>query len=41
VTSVAAKATIEFIEEERLLENANTMGAYFRASWKSFNRNTP
>jgi len=26
VTSVAAKATIEFIEEERLLENADTMG---------------
>jgi 4-aminobutyrate aminotransferase-like enzyme len=30
VTSVAAKATIEFIEEERLLENADTVGAYFR-----------
>src|ERR1700692_1468816 len=30
VTSVAAKATIEFIEEEKLLENADTVGAYFR-----------
>src|ERR1700726_2461036 len=30
VTSVAARATIDFIEEERLLENADTVGAYFR-----------
>src|SRR5579862_3753822 len=30
VTSVAAKATIEFIEEEKLLENADTVGNYFR-----------
>ena len=30
VTSVAAKATIEFIEEENLLENAERMGSYFR-----------
>src|SRR5712672_996385 len=30
VTSVAAKATIEFIEEEHLLENAHTVGNYFR-----------
>src|SRR6202140_1744097 len=30
VTSVAAKATIEFIEEENLLENADTVGNYFR-----------
>ncbi len=30
VTSVAAKATIEFIEEEKLLENSHTMGDYFR-----------
>jgi 4-aminobutyrate aminotransferase-like enzyme len=28
VTSVAAKATIEFIEEEKLLDNAETVGAY-------------
>jgi len=27
---VAAKATIEFIEEENLLENAHTVGNYFR-----------
>jgi 4-aminobutyrate aminotransferase len=31
VTSVAAKATIEFIDEEKLLENAETVGNYFRA----------
>jgi 4-aminobutyrate aminotransferase len=30
VTSVAAKATIEFIEEESLLENADRVGSYFR-----------
>jgi 4-aminobutyrate aminotransferase len=30
VTSVAAKATIDFIEEEDLLENAHTVGNYFR-----------
>jgi 4-aminobutyrate aminotransferase-like enzyme len=30
VTSVAARATIEVIEEERLLENADTVGRYFR-----------
>ena len=30
VTSVAAKATIELIEEENLLENAHTAGNYFR-----------
>jgi 4-aminobutyrate aminotransferase len=31
VTSVAARATIEVIEEENLLENAHVVGAYFRA----------
>jgi len=31
VTSVAARATIQVIEEENLLENAHTMGTYFRA----------
>lgn len=31
VTSVAAKATIELIEEENLLENAHVVGSYFRA----------
>ncbi len=30
VTSVAARATIEVIEEENLLENAHAVGAYFR-----------
>ena len=30
VTSVAARATIDFIEEEKLLENAHTVGGYFR-----------
>jgi len=30
VTAVAARATIEVIEEERLLENAHTVGNYFR-----------
>ena len=30
VTSVAAKATIELIEEENLLENAHVVGTYFR-----------
>ena len=31
VTSVAAKATIELIEEDKLLENADAVGKYFRA----------
>jgi len=31
VTCVAAKATIELIEEENLLENADVVGKYFRA----------
>src|SRR5580704_16883398 len=30
VTSVAARATIEVIEEEQLLENSHTMGKHFR-----------
>jgi 4-aminobutyrate aminotransferase len=30
VTSVAARATIDFIEEENLLENVHTVGVYFR-----------
>jgi 4-aminobutyrate aminotransferase-like enzyme len=30
VTSVAARATIQVIEEENLLENAHTVGAFFR-----------
>jgi len=35
VTSVAAKATIELIEEENLLENADVVGNIFVASWKN------
>jgi 4-aminobutyrate aminotransferase len=31
VTSVAARATIEVIEEENLLENADVVGSYFRS----------
>ena len=31
VTSVAARATIEVIEQENLLENADVVGSYFRA----------
>jgi len=31
VTSVAARATIELIEEEKLLENADVVGSYFRS----------
>jgi 4-aminobutyrate aminotransferase len=31
VTSVAARATIQVIEEENLLENVHTVGAYFRS----------
>jgi len=30
VTSVAAKAVIDLIEEDRLMDNAQTVGAYFR-----------
>jgi 4-aminobutyrate aminotransferase len=35
VTSVAAKATIELIEEDRLMDNAATVGAYYRAGLES------
>ena len=41
VTSVAAKATIEFIEEEKLLENADTMGAYFRGKLEELQQKYP
>ena len=30
VTSVAAKATIDLIEEDRLMDNADTVGSYYR-----------
>lgn len=35
VTSVAAKATIELIEEDRLMDNAATVGTYFRQGLES------
>jgi 4-aminobutyrate aminotransferase-like enzyme len=41
VTSVAAKATIEFIEEEKLLENAETMGNYFRGKLDELQQKYP
>ena len=41
VTSVAAKATIEFIEEERLLENAETVGNYFRGKLEELQQKYP
>jgi len=41
VTSVAARATIEFIEEERLLENSETVGAYFRSKLEELQEKFP
>jgi 4-aminobutyrate aminotransferase-like enzyme len=41
VTSVAAKATIEFIEEENLLENAETVGNYFRGKLEELQEKHP
>jgi 4-aminobutyrate aminotransferase-like enzyme len=41
VTSVAAKATIEFIEEENLLENAATVGNYFRGKLDELQQKYP
>jgi 4-aminobutyrate aminotransferase-like enzyme len=41
VTSVAARATIEVIEEENLRENAATVGAYFRASLEDLQQKYP
>ncbi len=35
VTAVAARATIEVIEEEKLLENAHSVGTYFRSKLDS------
>jgi 4-aminobutyrate aminotransferase-like enzyme len=35
VTSVAAKATIDLIEEDRLMDNAATVGAYYRQGLES------
>lgn len=41
VTSVAAKATIEFIEEEKLLENAENVGSYFRGRLDELQKKYP
>jgi 4-aminobutyrate aminotransferase-like enzyme len=41
VTSVAAKATIEFIEEEQLLENADRVGSYFRGKLDELQQKYP
>ncbi len=41
VTSVAARATIEVIEEENLLENAHTVGNYFRGKIEELQQKYP
>ena len=41
VTSVAARATIELIEEENLLENADTVGKYFRGKLEELQAKYP
>src|SRR5579864_9297066 len=41
VTSVAARATIEVIEEEHLRVNADTVGAHFRAGLEELQRKHP
>jgi 4-aminobutyrate aminotransferase len=41
VASVAARATIEVIEEEHLLENAHTVGNYFRAKLEELQEKYP
>jgi len=41
VTSAAAKATIEFIEEEKLLENAHTVGTYLRGKLEELQQKYP
>jgi 4-aminobutyrate aminotransferase-like enzyme len=41
VTSVAALATIEIIEEERLRVNADTVGAHFRAGLEELQKKHP
>jgi 4-aminobutyrate aminotransferase-like enzyme len=38
---VAAKATIEFIEEEKLLENSEKVGNYFRGKLDELQRKHP
>ncbi len=41
VTCVAAKATIDFIEEEKLLENSHTVGNYFRGKLEELQQKYP
>ncbi len=41
VTSVAAKATIDLIEEDRLMDNAATVGAHFRSGLESLQKKYP
>jgi 4-aminobutyrate aminotransferase len=41
VTSVAARATIEVIEEEKLLQNAHTVGAYLRQNLEGLKEKYP
>ncbi len=41
VTAVAARATIELIEEENLLENAHTVGNYFRGKLEELQAKYP
>ncbi|HEV8384279.1 MAG TPA: aspartate aminotransferase family protein [Candidatus Acidoferrales bacterium] len=41
VTSVAARATIEVIEEENLLENVDTVGRYFRGKLEELQQKYP
>jgi 4-aminobutyrate aminotransferase len=41
VSSVAARATIQVIEEENLLENAHTVGAHFRAKLEGLKEKYP
>ncbi|HEV2521844.1 MAG TPA: aspartate aminotransferase family protein [Candidatus Acidoferrales bacterium] len=41
VTAVAAKATIEFIDEEKLLENSETVGNYFRGKLEELQEKYP
>ena len=41
VTSVAAKAVIDLIEEDHLMDNAATVGSYFRQSLEELQRKHP
>ncbi len=41
VSSAAARATIQVIEEDRLMDNAATVGAYFRAGLEDLQRKHP